>query len=249
MSTEIVPGAEPFFFPGGDVAVLMLHGFTGNPSSIRPWGEALAERGFTVSGPRLPGHGTTWQDLATRRGDEWVAEADAALTRLRGDGGRVVICAQSFGGTIALDLASRRPGDVRGIVLVNPYVRDPRHVWLPVVRPFLRTIKGIGNDIKKPGGNELPYPRVPLRAVSEVARMMKRLETVIPSIVQPLLLFHSPQDHVVPRGTAEWLLDRIGSEDKELVLLPDSYHVAALDNDAPTIFERSAAFIERVTRG
>lgn len=246
MSPEVVPGAEPFFLTGGDPGVLMLHGFTGNPSSLRPWGESLAERGFTVSCPRLPGHGTTWQDLATRRGQEWIEEADAALTKLRSTGGPVVACALSFGGTIALHLAARRPEDVEGIVLVNPYVRDRRHWLVPFARPFLRSIKGIGNDIKKPGANELPYRRVPVRAISEIAWMMKRVEAEIPSVLAPLLLFHSPEDHIVPQGTAEWLMDRIGSQDKELVLLPNSYHVATLDHDAETIFERSASFIERV---
>lgn len=224
----------------------MIHGFTGNPVSLRPWGEALAEHGFAVCCPRLPGHGTSWHDLATRRGDEWIDEVDTALTRLRGAGGPVVLCALSFGGALALDLAARRPGDVEGIVAVNPYVRDRRHALLPLVRPFTRSIKGIGNDIKRPGQDELPYPRVPLRAVAEVSRIMKRIEPELPSIEVPLLLFHSREDHVVPKGTAEWLVERIGSVDKELVLLPNSYHVATLDHDAPMIFERSAAFIERV---
>lgn len=246
MSAEVVPGAEPFFFPGGDTGVLMLHGFSGNPASMRPWGEALARHRLTVCCPRLPGHGTSWRDLATRRGNEWIHEGDRALSRLRRSGGPVVICAQSFGATIGLHLAARRPDDVEAIVLVNPYIRDPRHILVPFFRLFLRRIKGIGNDIRKPGQDELPYTHVPLRAVSEIAWMMKRLDGEIPSVRAPLLLFHSPEDHVVPRGTAEWLMDRIGSRDKELVLLPNSYHVATLDHDAETIFERSASFIERV---
>lgn len=246
MSDEVFPGAEPFFLQGGDTGVLMIHGFTGNPVSIRDWGEALARRGLTVCGPRLPGHGTTWRDLGTHHGQEWMDEVDVALTRLRAAGGPVVLCALSFGGALALHLAARRPEEVEGIVAVNPYVRDRRHALLPFVRPFLRSIKGVGNDIKKPGRDERPYPRVPLRAVAEIAWIMKRVEAELPSISAPFLLLRSTEDHVVPRGTAEWLFDRIGSVDKELVLLPDSYHVATMDNDAPTIFERSASFIERV---
>lgn len=246
MSIEVVPGAEPFFMPGGDTGVLMIHGFTGNPVSLRPWGEALAKHRFTVCCPRLPGHGTTWQDLANRRGDEWIGEIDAALTRLRAKGGPVVLGGLSFGGALALHLTARRPQDVQGIVVVNPYVRDRRQMLLPFVRLFLRSVAGIGNDIRKPGGDERAYPRVPLRAWSEAGRIMKRVEAELPSITAPFLLFHSPVDHIVPRGTAEWVFDRIGSVDKELVLLPESYHVATLDHDAETIFERSASFIQRV---
>ena len=62
------PGAEPYVHEGDRHAVLLCHGFTGNPSSLRPWAEAIAAAGHTVHLPRLPGHGTSWQDMARTTG-------------------------------------------------------------------------------------------------------------------------------------------------------------------------------------
>jgi carboxylesterase len=118
---------------------------------------------------------------------------------------------------------------------------------VPVARLFVRSVPGTGNDIKKPGPDELSYDRIPLRAVSEASRMMKTVRAALPSITTPLLVFRSAEDNVIPRDNGPYVVQHVGSTDKDLVTLTDSYHVATMDNDAPRIFEESAAFIERVT--
>jgi carboxylesterase len=243
MNERIIPGAEPFSFDGGPTGVLLLHGFTGNPISMRGWGEALAERGYAVLCPRLPGHGTSWQDLARRRGDEWTDEVDRALTTLRSSCDQVVVGALSFGGALALDLVARRGDEVRGLVLVNPYLRDRRHALLPVARMVMRSVPGTGNDIKRPGPDEMSYQRIPLHALGAASRLMKVARDALPSIRQPLLVLHSPEDHVIPRDNGPLVIELAGSERKELVPLTNSYHVATMDNDAGLIVEKTDAFI------
>src|SRR5437773_10097854 len=80
----VLPGAEPFFHSGGSTGVLLCHGFTGTPGTLRPWADYLAEAGLAVSLPRLPGHGTTWQEMARTRWEDWYAEIDRAYSELRG---------------------------------------------------------------------------------------------------------------------------------------------------------------------
>jgi carboxylesterase len=239
-------GCEPFSFEGGPVGLLLLHGFTGNPAALRRIGEWLAARGHAVTCPLYPGHGRDWQDLGRHRWEEWVAEAERALRDLAGGVEAVVLLALSFGATVALHLAARYPDVVRGLALVNPYVRDRRILAAPYLWPVKSSVKGIGNDIRKPDQDELPGERVPVRGLAEVAQLMGVVKRQLPSIRQPLLVFESTEDHVVPRGTARWLLERIGSERKELVALPNSYHVATLDHDAELIFERTHEFAEAV---
>ena len=249
MNVRVVPGAEPFAFDGGPTGVLLLHGFTGNPASMRPMGERLAELGHTVVCPRYPGHGTSWQDLGGTRWQHWVAEAEEGLANVAGRCSTVVAAGLSMGGAMALHLAARHPDRIHGIVAVNPYLRDRRHAAIPAARIFLRTYPGVGNDIKKPGQDELPYDKVPLSGILELARFLKTVRGEIPSVRQPLLVFNSPEDHVVPKGTARWLMGAAGSAEKELVLLADSFHVATLDNDAETIVRRTHELVEKLAAG
>src|SRR5262245_26067441 len=162
----LMPGAEPFDHEGGPVGALLCHGFTGTPQSLRPWAEHLAAAGLTVSLPRLPGHGTTWQEMNLTRWPDWYAEIDRALTKLRERCPEVFVMGLSMGGTLALRLAEERPDEVAGLVLVNPSLlttRPDRHL-LPALRLVLPSVPPIASDIKKPGVTELAYSRVPLKA-------------------------------------------------------------------------------------
>lgn len=246
---QVVPGAEPFSFDGGPAGILLLHGFTGNPASMRPLGEWLAARGHAVEGPRYPGHGTQWQDLARHRWQDWVAEADAALDRLVPRTSGVVACGLSMGGAMALHLAATRPDAIKAVVVVNGFMRDRRITLLPYIWRLVPTQKGVGNDIRKEAQNELPYDRIPARGIAELAKFLRQVGKELDSVRQPAVVFNSPQDHVVPKGTAKWLMGRLGSQEKELVDLPNSYHVATLDHDAELIFERTHELAERVTAG
>lgn len=246
MTGSIRPGCEPFAFDGGPAGILLIHGFTGNPASLRRIGQWLAARGHAVECPLLPGHGRDWRDLGRVRWQDWEAEAERSLRALSGRSEGVVILALSFGGAVGLRLAARHPEVIRGIALVNPYLRDRRIAVAPVLWPLIPPRPAVGNDINKPGEDELPSERIPVRGLAEVAKLFRIVAREIPAVRQPLLLFSSTQDHVVPKGTAEWLLSRVGSERKEHVELPNSYHVATLDHDAELIFERTHEFVETV---
>lgn len=246
----VMPPAEPFHADGGRTGVLLLHGFTGSPASMRPWGQHLADEGFTVDLPRLPGHGTTWQEMNRTRWQDWYATVDAAFRELHQRSTHVVVCGLSMGGALALQLAQDHGPRISGLVLVNPAIKveDPRLTVLPVVKHLVGSLAGISNDIKKPGSAELAYNRTPLKALHSQTLAWRDIIRDLPEVTQPVLLLRSPQDHVVPASSSALLLSKISSQDVTEILLEDSFHVATLDNDAPRIFAESADFIERVTR-
>lgn len=248
MTAPVLPHCEAFAFQGGPVGILLLHGWSGNPSSLRAMGEWLAEQGYTVVCPRLPGHGTTWQDLETRRWTEWAEEAERAHADIASRCQTVVAVGLSVGAALAFHVAARRPERVAGVVAINPYLREPRLSFAPVVRLFRRTVRGIGNDIKKPDQNEYPYDRLPVVGLGQLARLLSEVRRGLPRVRVPVLVLVSSQDHVARRGTAEYVMERVGAVDKEMVLLPNSYHVATLDNDAETIFEKTHEFAVRLSK-
>ena len=241
----VLPGAEPFSHDGGPVGVLLVHGFTGCPQSMRPWADHLVAEGFTVRLPRLPGHGTRWQDLQLTRWTDWYAEASRALDDLLSRCETVFVMGLSMGGGLTLRLAEQRGDDIAGIVLVNPSVMtlNKQFKLLPLLSRLVPSVKAVGNDIKKPGSTELAYPRTPLKAVASLAELWKLTVADLGRITCPVLLLHSPEDHVVEPENSALILAQLGSSDVEEVLLHNSYHVATLDNDAPEIFERSVQFV------
>ena len=246
---SVRPGAEPFAHDGSDVGVLLVHGFTGSPQSMRPWGQALADKGYTVRVPRLPGHGTTWQEMNRTRWEDWYAEADRAFAELGTRCEKVVVGGLSMGGTLVTRLAEDHGPSVCGLVLVNPAfkVEDARLAALPVLKVLVPSLAGISNDIKKPGQDEGAYDRTPLRALHSQVRAWAAVVRDLPSVTQPVLLLRSREDHVVPASSEELFLSRISSADVTEIVLEDSYHVATLDNDASRIVDESIAFIDRVT--
>lgn len=245
---SILPGAEPFSHDGTEVGVLLCHGFTGCPQSLRPWAQAFAEAGYTVRLPLLPGHGTTWQELNRTRWPDWYATVASSLDELAGRCRTVVVAGLSMGGALALRLAARRGTDIRAVVLVNPAVKaeHPALRLLPVMQYVLPSQPAIGNDIKKPGVTELAYSRTPLRAMHSMTRLWADVIPDLPRVNQPLLLLRSPQDHVVPASSSALVLRQVSSADVQEVLCEDSYHVATLDNDFELIVKQSLAFVERV---
>jgi carboxylesterase len=244
----VMPGAEPYSASGGPVGVLLCHGFTGSPGSLRPWAEYLAGEGLTVSLPRLPGHGTTVRDMATTGWHDWYGALDAALSELAGQCPQVVLCGLSMGACLALRLASVHPdrSAVQGLVLVNPSLAMDNKLLLvaPALKYVIRTVPGIASDIKKPGAAELGYKRVPVAAAATLPDMWRTTVADLGKVTAPVLVYRSAVDHVVGPASLPLLQKALPASQVTVIPCPDSYHVATLDNDAPAIFEGSAKFIQ-----
>ena len=241
--------AQPELTGGRRIGVLVQHGFTGNPCSMRPWAEDLAARGYAVEMPLLPGHGTRWQDLNKVTWADWVATVEGALDKLGAENDAVVAVGLSMGGALCLRLAADHGDELAGIVVVNAAVDTLRKdvKLLPVLKHLVPGMPGIANDIKKPGADEHGYPTTPLKAAASMFAGYAELRRDLPKITIPVLFFRSAEDHVVDISSSRAINAGLSSKDFEERVLEDSYHVATLDNDAPRIFAESAEFIERVT--
>lgn len=246
----VLAGAEPYEAEGGPVGALVVHGFTGSPQSIRPWAQALADAGLTVSAPRLPGHGTRWQDMARTRWSDWYGEVERAFDSLRSRCEEVFVCGLSMGGTLALRLAEERADEVAGVVVVNASLGTDRKdaKLLPVMQLFVPAFPGIADDIKASGVHELSYEKMPSKAAYSMSKAWTLVRDDLGRITAPMLLFRSREDHVVPPVSGRYLLEGATSSEVRESILENSYHVATLDNDAPTIFAETVEFIHTHAR-
>ena len=241
--------AQPEKTGGRAIGVLLVHGFSGSPASMKPWAWALADQGYAVEVPLLPGHGTRWQDLNRVAWTDWYAEAEAAFDRLRDACEAVVVGGLSVGCPVALRLAEERGDQVSGVVLVNAYVSSSRKELkaLPLMKHVIPSLRGVINDIKKPDQDEHGYDRLPLKGLAQVTEMWKVVVPDLRRVTQPVLYFRSAADHVIDASSSPAILQGVGSDDVEERMLENSYHVATLDHDADRIFAESAEFVARVT--
>jgi carboxylesterase len=246
---RVMKEAEPFFFDGSDIAVLVLHGFTGTTQSVRYFGQELHRRyGFTVRGPRLAGHGTSPEDMETTGFLDWVSSCEQALHELATGGKPVFIAGLSMGGTLALNLAARFSTIVDGIIPINSPVGifEPPLAELLVSKSAPARVSGIGSDIKDPTASELAYSELPVSCVREVFILIAATSAFLCKVTCPVLAMHSREDHVVPPRNGRRILESVGSDDVRLLWLNDSYHVATLDNDKDLIVQRAGRFIKEI---
>lgn len=246
---SVIEGAEPFAFEGNDIGVVVLHGFTGTTQSMRYLGEGLHRRfGFTVVGPRLPGHGTSPDDMETTGYLDWVGEAEAALTSLAARKRKVFVAGLSMGGTLTLNLAARFPDLVAGIAPIAAaagQLTEPFAEAL-MLNPRPKRLPGIGSDIKAEGVVELAYPEVPVACMAEAVVLFAATSDLLARIACPCLVVHGREDHVVPAANALKIVNAVSSDDIRLLWLNESYHVATLDNDKDLIIDRLGAFFTEI---
>ncbi len=226
----------------------MLHGFTGNPQSMRGLAMALADAGFTVEMPLLPGHGTDISDMIPTRWKDWSEAAEAAYDELAARCDAVVVVGLSMGGMLSVWLAERHP-EIAAIAVVNPLIVPPDADTLAFVQSMVdggeEVAPGIGSDIAMEGAVESAYPGLPLQAVLSLFAAASEVEAGLESVTCPVLVFTSVQDHVVDPASSDVLAARVKGP-VERVTLERSYHVATLDYDKDEIESRTVEFVTNV---
>jgi carboxylesterase len=245
---DIIPYAELFFYAGGATGVLVIHGFTGSTQSMRPLGQALHRAGFTVSGPRLAGHGISPAAMSMTGARDWVASVETALVTLRQHTRRVFVTGLSMGGTLTLHTAAMHAGEIAGAIPINAVVQidSPAIATIALSPEAPAMVPGIGSDIKKPGVRELAYAEVPVACFVALHALTNVTHALLPRLTCPVLIVTSREDHIVPPENSDLIEAGVGSARVERLWLDEFYHVATIDNDAALIAERMISFIRSI---
>jgi carboxylesterase len=244
----ILPGAEPFFFKGNDIGVLVCHGFTGTTQSMRFLGERLHGAGYTVIGPRLKGHGVSPAAMARTTAADWIDSVEEALAELRKTCSQIFMTGLSMGGTLTLFTAASHADLIKGAIPINAAVHlaNPDMAGLAFGRGLPDTVPGIGSDIKDPGSQELAYAEVPVAAFRQVYALMAVTHDLLPRVTCPTLVITAREDHVVSPSNGPLIAGKVGANRVEMVWLENSYHVATLDNDKALIARLAIDFIRSI---
>ncbi len=238
---------SPFFLEGGPVGVLLIHGFTGSPPEMRLIGDYLHRQGFTVSGPLLPGHGATVEEMNRCRWTDWTGHAEQALAELKDRCETVFVGGLSMGSLLTLYLAAHHP-ELPGAVLYSPAVIvADRLIYLT---PFLKYLiptrpKSDDSDLTDPQAQLRlwSYEENPVFAAHELLKLLLRVRRLLPRVTCPLLILHSTRDQAIHPRSAAYTYQRAGSKDKELVTLHNSGHCITVDTEWEFVAERTYHFI------
>ena len=229
----------------------MIHGFTGSPATVAPWAHGLAAEGFTVSVPRLAGHGTRWEDLNETTWRDWYESVERAYLELHKICDRIFIAGFSVGGALALKIAQIRGSEIEGLILLNASIFDERKVYraLPILKHVLPSIKSGAMDVNKPHPVRHSYGRLPLKALDSLRGLWDSVEAELYLVTTPLMVAYSVHDHVVDPRNSETIIDNVYSADIREVIFERSFHNVALDYESDILIEESAAFIQDVLSG
>ncbi|MBP2628845.1 MAG: Carboxylesterase [Firmicutes bacterium] len=241
-------GAEPFFLPGGAYGVLLIHGFTGSPSEVRLLGDFLHKEGYTVLAPRLSGHGTTVEEMASTKWPHWYSTVEDAYHILRAMCNSIAVIGLSMGGLLALKLATEYQVE-RLVSLSTPiFIADKRLDMLPVYRMFRDFVpkkRRIYADVDPK--YSVCYASTPLSSLSSLINLIEHVENLLPTIHEPLLIVQGRQDRTVQPRSAEYIYDMIASNEKTLMWLEKSGHIVTIDIEREQIFRKIADFLRNQT--
>ncbi len=243
----IIPGAEPFLLPSGDIGCLLIHGISSTPQQMRLMGEFLASRGITAHGVRLAGHGTRVEDLHETTYEDWIVSAEEGLSRLEERCSSVFCAGLSLGGILSLRLARLYPERVRGVVTICSSYRLRTFLFklVPLVKGIMKKFPTGSSSINDPDVEEVKYSYHSVPAVYQLMKLNALVREDLPHIGQPALIFGARGDKVIDPEDPARYYDRIASSEKELIWLDKSDHVAVLDYDKELVFEKTAAFINK----
>ncbi|MCC6614646.1 MAG: alpha/beta fold hydrolase [Anaerolineae bacterium] len=252
---QIMPGAEPFFLPGGPVGCLCLHGFTASPAEVRWLGEYLAGRGLTVYGPRFAGHGTQPKDLARVHWRDWIASALDGYALLRARCERVVVIGHSMGGLVALALAADY--DVDAVVAMAAPIQFGWQAasarWLRYVYPYSdQSDTGGLQDIVRaeqarraePVVGRVRYDLWSTAGVAQLYALSRVVDGQLPQITAPLQLIYSKADPTVAAPLADHIAEHVRSAIVERQILEKSGHILPQDVERETVFQLIGHFVE-----
>ena len=247
--SSIFPQAESFLLNGvKDTACLFIHGFTASPSEVYPVARLIYEKtGFTVSGPLLPGHGCSPEEMNQTGWEDWFARVEQEIDFLQRRCNRIFVAGLSMGGLLSLHAASQDT-NLKGVIAINTPIFTKSH-RLMALTPLLRYLKPYYPKKMDQDATELQemgrfaYPVMPLKALQSMHILRDTIIKELPELNVPILLFQSRWDESVDPRSAPFIKDKARQAPVKLIELENSGHIATMGNEKLLIAEKIIEFI------
>ncbi|MCS1352187.1 carboxylesterase [Mechercharimyces sp. CAU 1602] len=238
---------QPFLYSGGETGILLVHGFTGSPSELRPLGKHLHEQGYTVHAPLLAGHGSSPEEMEKTGWEDWWGSVLEGYNHLQAQGvERIIACGLSMGGALVLHLAHMKPLAAVIPMCAPIWVQDRRAPLADVLQYVVRFRPRGGEKPAHIEQHIVPYDRTPMRSVASLRKFIRHLRKTLPHVTVPALVVQARQDETVRPESGQYIFDHIASENKQLIWYEKSSHIITVDRERKQLFEDISTFIQEV---
>lgn len=234
--TATRPLGRSLFRGSGAEAVLLLHGWCGWTDRVGYLSQRLADAGFTVSVPRLPGHGTNMSDMLATGHRDWVRRAIDSYFDLRLDHQTIHVVGHSMGAILATMLAAQFP--VAKIALLAPAFTNTNQLILlsPLLGVLVPRIRSDWDpetlstpELREIGREYGTYNYS--RMAAELLKLQRKGRRSLRRVSSDTLIVVSESDRTVPLSVATLIEKSVASENVSTVIIKASGHQIAEDVD------------------
>ncbi len=255
MTAEIREKAKPFFLKAdSDVLAILIHGFTGTPYDLRELSEFLHSKNISVKAPLLPGHGSHWRDLEKVSIKDWQETIDNEIRNSFEEFKKIYLIGYSFGANLALNMAIKNPEKINGVVSlgISVYLRNDlsTRFLLPIFHALFKKYRKtyIKNNLLKEYEDSGAYAHIPTKSVYDFYQFIdKYTKKELPEVKVPTLIIHSVDDKVTHPRSSIFVHQKVGSSQKELLIIDDINHNPLTSLIRDEIFNKIEEFIKALS--
>ena len=229
---------KEYFLEGNDIACILIHGFTGTPAELRELGEKIHEKGFTVSGITLAGHGTKAEDMLNNVFMDWVNSALKEYNKLKKQYKEVYLIGHSMGSLISMYIAENY--EVDKLILLSPPIvqKNKSTKYAGIIKHFVKYSKWPQRDIPSHQLEYLlGYDTFPINSVHELNKLTSVVKKSLSKITSPVLIVHSKNDAIVDDKSVEIIANQVSSKIVQPVFLETSGHLIMIEDEKETTFK------------
>ncbi|WP_395761744.1 carboxylesterase [Bacillus sp. 3G2] len=238
---------KPFTFEGGDRAVLLLHGFTGNSADVRMLGRFLEKKGYTCHAPIFKGHGVPPEELVHTGPEDWWQDVMEAYQLLKDKGfEKIAVAGLSLGGVFSLKLGYTVP--VLGVVpMCAPmYIKSEETMYQGILA-YAREYKK--REQKSPEQIEqemLEFRQTPMNTLKALQQLIADVRNNVDMIYAPTFVVQARHDEMINTDSANIIYNGVESTLKDIKWYEDSTHVITLDKQRDELHEDVYNFLEQL---
>jgi carboxylesterase len=236
---------KPFTFEGGDRAVLLLHGFTGNTADVRMLGRYLNERGYTCHAPQYKGHGVPPEELVHTGPEDWWKDVMDGYNLLKERGHKsIAVAGLSLGGVFSVKLGYTVP--VKGIVpMCAPMYIKSEDVMYKGILEYARNFKKFEGKSEAEIEEEMKqFEKTPMNTLRALQELIADVRNNVDMVYSPAFVAQARHDHMINTDSANIIYNEVESDNKHLKWYEESGHVITLDKERDQLHADVHEFLE-----